>query len=75
MYRRISLSKEEIKVIRQALKIFPVDIESRRETYEWEHAPFSFEKRMRLIQECNEHLEIVKKLEKRLKGKNNDSIY
>lgn len=75
MNRRVSLSKEEIKVIRQALKIFPFDIETRRETYEWDHAPFPFKERMRLIQECNDHLEIVKKLEIKLKGKSNDSIY
>jgi len=66
MKRRIILSKEEIKLIRQGLKMLPFDIETRKETYEWEHAPFHFQERMRLIQECNEDLEIIKKLEKKL---------
>lgn len=67
---RIAFSKEKIKLIYDALELYPHDIQNIRLTYELEPSPFEKEEQQQLINECDEklnfNLKILKKLRKKL---------
>jgi len=67
---RIAFSKDEIELICDALELYPHEIQRIRQTYELEPSPFEKEEQQKLINECDEklnlNLKILKKLRKKL---------
>ena len=66
---KIAFSKDEIKLIYDALELYPHEIQRIKITYELEPSPFEKEEQQQLIDECDEKLNLNLKLFKRLRKK------